>query len=224
MADLETIRKKLAKYIIENNHTFRELSLKIGRKDSYIQQYIKYGFPKRLNEMDRKKICQILNIPEKELLDDELLKNTLTPSSYEDEDIRSTNNEFISLNIYATRPNTDIYQNIIGRMSLSFIEFGHWLSGNPFDLKVLKFEGDYMEPSILNGSLILFDSHINSYRGDGVYVIKIGEAVQVKRLQQTDAQTLMLKIDNPRYQDINCKISDITILGRALFQLSGRTL
>ena len=133
MADLETIRKKLEKYIIENNHTFREISLKIGRKDSYIQQYIKYGFPKRLNEMDRKRICQLLNIPEKELLDDELLRNALTPSPYEDEDIRSSNNEFISLDIYAPRPHADIYQNIIGRMSLNFIEFGHWLSGNPFD-------------------------------------------------------------------------------------------
>ena len=224
MADLETIRKKLEKYIIENNHTFREISLKIGRKDSYIQQYVKYGFPKRLNEMDRKKICQILNIPEKELLDDELLKNAITPPSYEDEDIRSSNNEFISLDIHATRPSSNIYENIIGRMSLSFIEFGHWLSGNPFELKVLKFEGDYMEPTILNGSLIIFDSHISSYRGDGVYVIKIGEAVQVKRLQQIDAKTMMLKVDSPRYQDINCKISDITILGRALYQLSGRTL
>lgn len=224
MADLETIRKKLEKYIIENNHTFREISLKIGRKDSYIQQYIKYGFPKRLNEMDRKRICQLLNIPEKELLDDELLKNALTPAPYEDEDIRSSNNEFISLDIYAPRPHTDIYQNIIGRMSLNFIEFGHWLSGNPFDLRILKFEGDYMEPTILNGSLIIFDSHITGYRGDGVYVLKIGEAVQVKRLQQIDATTLMLKVDSPRYQDINCPIKDITILGRALYQLSGRPL
>lgn len=224
MADLETIRKKLEKYIIENNHTFREISLKIGRKDSYIQQYIKYGFPKRLNEMDRKKICQILNIPEKELLDDELIKSAITPAPYEDEDIRTTNNDFISLDIHATRPNADIYQNIIGRMSLNFIEFGHWLSGNPFDLKILKFEGDYMEPTILNGSLIIFDSHITNYRGDGVYVIKIGEAVQVKRLQQIDAKTMMLKVDSPRYQDINSKISDITILGRALFQLTGRPL
>ena len=71
MADLQTIRKRLEKYILDSNHTFREVSLKIGRKDSYIQQYVKYGFPKRLNEVDRKKVCQLLNISEKELIDDE---------------------------------------------------------------------------------------------------------------------------------------------------------
>ena len=48
--------------------------------------------------------------------------------------------------------------------------------------------------------------------------------LQVKRLQQIDAKTMMLKVDSPRYQDINSTISDITILGRALFQLSGRPL
>ena len=42
MANLETIRKRLAKLITEKGHTYREVSLKIGRKDSYIQQYIKY--------------------------------------------------------------------------------------------------------------------------------------------------------------------------------------
>ena len=47
MADLNGIRKKLEKKILAGGHTFREVSLKIGRKDSYIQQYIKYGFPKR---------------------------------------------------------------------------------------------------------------------------------------------------------------------------------
>ena len=75
MADLTTIRKILEKHILESGHTFREISLKIGRKDSYIQQYVKYGFPKRLNEVDRKRICQVLDIDERQLMDDELLRH-----------------------------------------------------------------------------------------------------------------------------------------------------
>ena len=72
MSDFETIRIKLADIIHKKGYNFRELSLKIGRKDSYIQQYIKYGLPRRLNEIDRKKICHILNINEEDLIDDEL--------------------------------------------------------------------------------------------------------------------------------------------------------
>ena len=56
MANLDEIRKIVDDYIGKRGYTYRDISLKIGRKDSYIQQYIKYGFPKRLNEVDRKKI------------------------------------------------------------------------------------------------------------------------------------------------------------------------
>ena len=72
MPSLEDIRTYLKEEIERNGFSFRDISLKIGRKDSYIQQYIKYGFPKRLSEIDRKKIALMLNIDEKELIDEEL--------------------------------------------------------------------------------------------------------------------------------------------------------
>ena len=100
MADLQTIRKRLEKYILDSNHTFREVSLKIGRKDSYIQQYVKYGFPKRLNEVDRKKVCQLLNISEKELIDDELLQSgAARPPLFENDDLTGSAADFVAIDI-----------------------------------------------------------------------------------------------------------------------------
>lgn len=225
MADLETIRKRLEKYILEKDHTFREVSLKIGRKDSYIQQYIKYGFPKRLNEMDRKKICQLLNIKEELLLDDELINSRLPQTmGYEDEEIQGNKTEFIRININQPDSSGNLDKNVIGRMTLNYIEFSNWISGNPFNLRIIRLDGDYMEPTLMNGSLIIYDMDKSEYNGDGIYVIRLGTTIQIKRLQKTSAEMYALKSDNPRYQDINCASKDLEIIGRAIYQLSGRPL
>ena len=121
MADLQTIRKRLEKYILDSNHTFREVSLKIGRKDSYIQQYVKYGFPKRLNEVDRKKVCQLLNISEKELIDDELLQSgAALPPLFENDDLTGSAADFVAIDICAARPGTELRDNVVGRMAVSY--------------------------------------------------------------------------------------------------------
>ncbi len=225
MADIETIRKRLENYILSRGHTFREVSLKIGRKDSYIQQYVKYGFPKRLNEVDRKKVCRVLNISEKELIDDELVQ-TASPFDplFETDDFQGSPEDFVNIDIFAPRPNTDLYQNIIGRMGLNFMEFGSWCAGNPFNLRIIRIDGNYMEPTLTNSSLVIFDSGINEYAGDGVYVLKVGGVVQVKRMQKTDADTCVLRADNPRYHDISCPATEVEILGRAIFSLTGHPL
>ena len=148
MADLQTIRKRLEKYILDSNHTFREVSLKIGRKDSYIQQYVKYGFPKRLNEVDRKKVCQLLNISEKELIDDELLQSgAALPPLFENDDLTGSAADFVAIDICAARPGTELRDNVVGRMVLNFAEFGSWCAGNPFSLRFIRLDGDYMERS-----------------------------------------------------------------------------
>ena len=225
MADLETIRKRLEKYILEKGHTFREVSLKIGRKDSYIQQYIKYGFPKRLNEMDRKKVCQLLNIKEELLLDDELINSRIPETTwYEDEEIKGNKTEFIRISINQPDNEGNLEKNIIGKMSLKYIEFSNWINGNPFNLRIIRLEGDYMEPTLSKGSLVIYDMDKSEYNGDGIYVIRLGTTIQIKRLQKTSAEMYSLKSDNPRYEDINCASKDIEIIGRAIYYLSGRPL
>ena len=109
-------------------------------------------------------------------------------------------------------------------MVLNFAEFGSWCAGNPFSLRFIRLDGDYMEPTLPNGSLVMFDSGVCDYSGDGIYVIETGGDVQIKRLQKTAADTYALKVDSPRYQDLYHKKNKVKILGRAVFCLSGRPL
>lgn len=225
MADIKTIRARLEKRILESGHTFREVSLKIGRKDSYIHQYVKYGLPKRLNEVDRKKLCLYLGMDEKELLDDELLKSVQQlPAAFENEEINGTADDFVNIDICAASPHGRSGDNVIGRMSLNYLEFGNWLPGNPFNLKILRLEGDYMEPTLPNGCLIIYDTGCRDYNGDGLYILRDNKAAQLRRLQKTGADNYTLSTDNPHYQDVCLKQKDMEILGRAVYCLSGRQL
>ncbi len=223
MANLDTIRKRLEKYILSSGHTFREVSLSIGRKDSYIQQYIKYGYPKRLKEVDRKRVCNFLNINEEELIDDDLSKSsTLDTLQLNLHDLKSNITDFVCIDIC-----DQDYQNqerIIGRMAFNQKEFYGWCNGNPHHLKILRFNSDNMEPTLLAGTLVIYDSNSAEYSGDGLYIIRYDDNIMLKRLQKTAAATYALKSDNPRYQDITCHKDEFEIIGRVVNALQSRPL
>lgn len=225
MADTEIIRKRLEKYILQNNHTFREVSLHIGRKDAYIQQYVKYGFPKRLNEIDRKRVCQFLNIDEKELIDDELINQGVrAPIITNHQNCIGESKDYIMADIYAPRPNVDFFQSVIGRMELNSKEFASWCGASPENLRIIRVDGDYMEPALPSGSLVLYDTSSTGYKSEGIYIVTHNNLTQVKRVQKTFHDAYVLINDNPMYQNIACLDFEVEILGRAICCLTPHLL
>ena len=69
MKTTETIRKKIARLINERGLNYAQVSLSIGKNIAYIQQFIKNGSPRRLGEVERQKLAQILRVDEQELSD-----------------------------------------------------------------------------------------------------------------------------------------------------------
>lgn len=225
MADLNGIRKKLEKKILAGGHTFREVSLKIGRKDSYIQQYIKYGFPKRLNEVDRKKVCQLLELDEAELIDDELLKSGVKDVNLIKLTEKNVNpTDFLRIDIYDMKSSERPEENVIGQLAINYKEFFGWCNGNPENLKIMRLSGDNMEPTILSGSLIMYDTSVLEYSGDGIYIIRYDDRITLKRVQRTSNEQYILKSENPRYQDVRCSLEELNILGRVINVLTSRSL
>ena len=225
MADLLTIRKRLEKAIISSGHTFREVSLKIGRKDSYIQQYVKYGFPKRLNELDRRKVCHLLNIAEEELLDDDLKQNGAANALFSDMDgLSGVPQDFSAIDILAPRAEAPLMLMTIGKLAINQKEFYGWFNANPLNLKILRQTGDSMEPTIGSGSLVIYDTEQKEYTGEGIYLINYDNHLAFKRLQKYSGEIFVIKSENPRYQDIRCGGDEFEILGRAVNALSARSL
>ncbi len=66
---MEEIRRKISRLINERGLNYAQVSLRIGKNIAYIQQFIKNGSPRRLGEVERRKLAAILNVDEQELTD-----------------------------------------------------------------------------------------------------------------------------------------------------------
>lgn len=63
-SDMDRIRSALMAAVADKGTNLAALSKRIGKNPSYLQQFVKYGKPKRLQEDDRKAIAGVLGISE----------------------------------------------------------------------------------------------------------------------------------------------------------------
>ncbi|MCW5830161.1 MAG: LexA family transcriptional regulator [Deltaproteobacteria bacterium] len=87
------------------------------------------------------------------------------------------------------------------------------------DFRLISAEGDSMEPAILGGDILLVDLRQKTVGSGGVYVIRQGDALSVKRLQRTPSGKIRIISDNPRYESFEVDEND----GRG-FELKGRVV
>lgn len=76
MESTEEIRKKIARLINERGLNYAKISLQLGKNIAYIQQFIKNGSPRRLGEIERHKLAEILKVDEQQLTDLPLVTTT----------------------------------------------------------------------------------------------------------------------------------------------------
>ena len=211
MANFEEIREKIDECITKKGFTYRDVSLKIGRKDSYIQQYVKYGFPKRLKEVDRKKIAVVLDMDEKELVDDELMVDVLDGELVYKDVVSGRIFDFLNLGIYELGDKEE-QDKLIGKLMLDKDEFGE-VVGLGDRLRIIKKIGDDMSDVILENGLVVYNEE-DEFKGDGIYVINYDEKVLVKRLQLKSGDEFWVISDNKNYVSFEVKKGDFRILGK----------
>ena len=68
-------------------------------------------------------------------------------------------------------------------------------------LSVANVNGDSMEPTITNGALVLVDHTFANFKSDGIYAFIMDDELYIKRVQNMMGRGLLLKSDNPAYED-----------------------
>lgn len=99
-----------------------------------------------------------------------------------------------------------------------------WSPDAPSRFAVISVEGDSMEPTLSSGDVLLVDTARRTADRDGIYVIRQGNALQVKRLQRLPDGALKVISDNPRYEPMVVKAmvpedqtQDFEIAGRVVW-------
>lgn len=91
---------------------------------------------------------------------------------------------------------------------------------DPAHVAVIAAKGDSMNPTIDSGDLLLLDTRHAQARNEGIYVIRLGEALLVKRLRIKLTGVVEVMSDNPRYQTevlSGAALDQLMVVGRVVW-------
>jgi phage repressor protein C with HTH and peptisase S24 domain len=208
-------RAALDRLIRERGEDYASLSRLIGRNAAYVQQYIKRGTPKRLDERDRRLLARYFRV------DEALLGGPPAQPPPEDALVPIPR---LDLGASAGPGALDPDENPRGSIAFD----PSWLRrlgvGNSAFLSLIRVEGDSMAPTLSDGDEILVDAGDSAARlRDGIYVLRIDDALVVKRLALGPGKRVSVRSDNDAYPGWpDCDLSSIDLVGRVVW--SGRRI
>ncbi|RJF90697.1 S24 family peptidase [Sphingomonas cavernae] len=217
--DPAEIRANLEGVIRDRGEDFASLSRMIGRNPAYIQQFIKRGVPKKLDEDDRRLLAEYFGIDEAILGGP--ARGRASPSK---STLRDAPDLILvpRLDVGASAGPGALGADDRVRVNLAF-QSG-WLraliGGNPTGLSMIAVEGDSMAPTLADGDEILVDrSDAVERLRDGIYVLRIEDALIVKRLAvNPSGRRFTIRSDNPAYPDwVDCNPDNVAVIGRVVW-------
>lgn len=209
----EDPRAALERLIAENGEDFAGLSKLVGRNPTYIQQFIKRGSPRKLPEAERGILARYFGVDENVLGGPQL-------------GTAKTGIRLIPKLAVGASAGPGA---IPGRETLAGkIGFDEkWLRKqglDPAKLSLIQVEGDSMSPTLNHGDDIMVDNRAAAAPlRDGIHVIRLDDALMVKRLASGPGGRLSVLSDNPAYPgwpDVDC--ATVSIIGRVVW--AGRRL
>lgn len=230
MEKIKQVKARVGELIREKGLSLNSLSLQFGKSGTYLHKFINFDSPKRLDEEVRMKLAAILEVDEQELTD---LPITPTPahmagvsliadkiaSLFNKEDIVTI--DMVDATACCGDGVENLPEKICGHWRLPLAEFKSLASGNPNDIKMLRVQGDSMQPTINEGDFVWVDISNNFVGSDGIYLIRMATGLAVKRLQ-AGLSNVVIKSDNPTYSDITAEVGELKIVGRVVHILNSR--
>ncbi len=209
-------RKRLLELAEQRGVSLSQLSALIDRNTSYLQQFVRKGSPRKLEETDRRTLASFFAVAESELgAPEDISRAAATkPARGEWVDVPR-----LALGASAGPGALAGEEQPIGAFRFA----ARWLRGQGLDpamLSAIAVAGDSMEPTLRDGDEILIDRSPRPVR-DGIHVVRVEDAVLVKRLDTGRPGTIALLSDNPAYRPLELPAGEVQLIGRVVWK-SGR--
>jgi phage repressor protein C with HTH and peptisase S24 domain len=213
-------RQILLELACKSGTSLAQLSALIGRNASYLQQFVRKGSPRKLEETDRRTLARYFGIDESQLGAPE--ENSRSPSAKAQ---RGDWCDVPRLALGASAGPGALTGALSGdEQAIGAFRFAaRWLRVQGLDpamLSAIAVTGDSMEPSLRDGDEILVDRSPRTLR-DGIYVVRVDEAILVKRLDTSRPGAIALLSDNRAYPPLEFAPGEIEVIGRVVWK-SGR--
>ncbi len=209
-------RQRLLQLATERGASLSALSDLIGRNSTYLQQFIRKGSPRKLEETDRRTLARFFGVDEAELGAPEEISLPEAPKPLRGDWVDVPR---LALGAPAGPGAVAAEELPIGAFRFS----ARWLREQGLDprmLSAIRVEGDSMEGTLRDGDEILVDRSPRPLR-DGIHVVRTGDALLVKRVDLGRPGAITLVSDNPAYRPIALAPDELEVVGRVVWK-SGR--
>lgn len=207
-------RERLLQLATAQGAKLARLSEMIGRNPTYLQQFIRKGSPRKLEERDRRALAEYFGVPEWEL-------GQAKEKSYSPRQRLPLDGGWVEVPRLALAASAG--PGSLGQVELPFDAFRfsrRWLREQGLDgsqLSAIAVEGDSMEPLLRAGDEVLVDKTPQPFR-DGIHVVRMGETLLVKRVAAQGRGRFTLLSQNLAYPPIEVRAEDIEIVGRVVWK------
>ncbi len=223
----DTIAARLELLMQQHGITFAQLSHMLGRNPAYVQQFIKRGTPRKLDEEDRVRLGRFFGLAPEYFAPDHIanpVRKTLGDVSF-----RMGIIDVPRFDIRASAGSGALTgdEGMVGSVGFD----AKWLrnlGAIPAMLSIIRADGHSMTPLICDGDDLLVDRTMQLQSGQtpkksGIYVLRMDDVLMVKRVQlDADAANAKSRFsvisENPEFpswQDVNC--NDIQLIGRVIW-------
>jgi len=217
----EDPRTALDALIRRNGDDYASLSRMLGRNATYIQQFIRRGSPRKLDEDDRRALARYFGVSETVLGG----RGDSRPSIAPAERARAGRADMVAVPRLAIGASAGPGAFAGDERPQARVAFqADWLRGlvgsGVSELSIIQVEGDSMSPTLSDGDEILVDRADAAARlRDGIYVLRMDDTLLVKRLALNPAtRRLAITSDNPAYQSWpDCDPATVGIIGRVVW-------
>ena len=208
-------RDTLDRLIRERGDDYASLSRLIGRNAAYVQQFIRRGVPRKLDESDRRTLARYFGV-------DETMLGALTPPPVASG--RGRNGSLFAVPRLAVRASAgpgalNDADRVAGQIGFD-PKWLRSLTASPDAVSIIRVEGDSMAPTLADGDDILVDRGDAAGRlRDGIYVLRMDDAVNVKRLGiSPSTRAVTITSDNAAYPSWpDCDLTKIELIGRVVW-------
>ena len=206
-------REKLAELARGRGVSLAALSRMLSRNNTYLQQYITKGSPKKLEEQDRRVLAQFLGVDETTLGGP---KENSYAGRQEGEWLEVPR---LEVDVSAGPGAAGAQEEVLDAFRFS----KRWLTEQGLagaKLSAIRVVGDSMEPLLREGDEVLVDCRDQPFR-DGVHVVRLDELLLVKRVASKGGGRYSLLSQNLAYPPIDVGADEFAIIGRVVWK-SGR--
>lgn len=213
--NVEEVRTNIKNLLDKKNITLREASLFIGQNEAYMHQFFSKRSPLRLPEQVRKKLALLLGVDESELTDLPIERKNITKS----DDIITI--DVVDVIACCGDGTVNFEENIIGQQMVTRDALRELTYVDPKNIKILRVIGESMTPTINPDDTVWVDISYKTPSSDGLYLIRIGSDLMVKRIQIHPLNnTALISSDNPKYTPIQAgPYKDVSVLGKVIYHI-----